>query len=159
MYKYLGAHVYPDGYTYEGPATECYYSYYVSKDFNINEVYSYSVEQSGIAASDEGASMLLHKAWVDQGGSNNLFTVRFDALAPGISNGGISALSQPWWVVAIIVVSILGTSAYIIHTIRDISYSPSGPAMWDALKWVGVGVVGIGAIYLVDRFLPRKAKV
>lgn len=50
MYRPLASHVYPEGCSYSGPATECYYSFYVSKDFNPDDVATNVIEQSEVGA-------------------------------------------------------------------------------------------------------------
>jgi len=162
MYRLLASHVYPDGHTYSGPATECYYSFYVSKDFHPDDVATNVIEQSQVGATGEGATMLMTKAWVDESGANNLYSVKFNAYGPGVSasNGKITSVSVAWaWVLRIVLVAIIAfTTIYVVKTIREISYSPSGPAMWSAFKWIGIGVAALAGIYLIDKLLPRRAK-
>lgn len=162
MYRLLASHVYPEGHTYSGPAVECYYSFYVSKDFHPDDVAVNVIEQSQVGAAEEAATMLTTRAWVDESGANNLYSVKFNAYRPAIIGGTkISApVSVAWaWVLRIVLVAIIAfTTIYVVKTIREISYSPSGPAMWDALKWIAIGVAGLAGVYIISKFLPRKAK-
>jgi len=163
MYRLLASHVYPEGNIYSGPAVECYYSFYVSKDFNPEDVANNVIDQSQVGAAEEGATMLTTRAWVDESGANNLYSVKFDAYHPVISSSG-NTISTPvsvaWaWVLRIVLVAIIAfTTIYVVKTIREISYSPSGPAMWSAFKWIGIGVAALAGVYLIDKLLPRRAK-
>jgi len=166
MYKLVASHVYPEGEVYSGPAVECYYSFYVSKDFHPEDVASNVIEQSQVGAAGEGATMLTTKAWVDESGSNNLYSVKFNAYGPSIGSqvttSGISApISQfPWtWVLVIILAAIIAfTTIYVTKTVREISYSPSGPAMWSAFKWIAIGVAALAGVYIISKFVPGKDK-
>jgi hypothetical protein len=165
MYRPLASHIYPEGYTYSGPAVECYYSFYVSKDFAPKDVASNVIEQSQVGAAGEGATILTTEAWVDESEANNLYSVKFNAYGPGLSSEAnthsISAPISQWqvWVLRIILVAIIAfTTIYVINTIRDISYSPSGPAMWSALKWISIGIAALAGVYIISKFLPGKAR-
>jgi len=163
MYRPLASHVYPEGQTYSGPAVECYYSFYVSKVFDPSDVANNVIEQSQVGATEEGATMLTTRAWVDESGANNLYSVKFNAYGGPMtsSSNAISApVSVAWaWVLRIVLVAIIAfTTIYVVKTIREISYSPSGPAMWSAFKWIGIGVAALAGIYLIDKLLPRRAK-
>ena len=165
MYKLLASHVYPEGHTYSGPAVECYYSFYASKDFHPDDVANNVIEQSQVGATDEGATMLTTRAWIDESGANNLYSVKFNAYGPGIGSEATRGISAPItqfpvvWVLAIILAAIIAfTVVYVTRTIREISYSPSGPAMWDAFKWMGIGVAALAGVYIISKLLPRRAK-
>jgi len=164
MYRLLASHVYPEGQIYSGPATECYYSFYVSKDFHPDDVATNVIEQSEVGAAGEGATMLATKAWVDEGGANNLYSVKFNAYGPSVGHSGSSKINAPvsvaWaWVLRIVLVAIIAfTTIYVVKTIREISYSPSGPTMWSAFKWIGIGVAALAGVYIISKILPGRAK-
>jgi len=158
MYKFLGSEIYPQGWTYSGPATEVYYAFYTSKDFSKDLVYDHIIENSYIAAGEEGGAMLTNKVWLDETGINNYYSVKFNARGPGIS-AGISGISFaiPVWVGYVILASIIAfTVIYTVRTVRAISYSPSGGEMWSAIKWVGIGVATAAIIPLFTRILPKR---
>jgi hypothetical protein len=159
MYRFLGTHIYPAGETYYGPATQCQYSFYAAKGFDISQVYDHIIENSDIAAGQENATMLVNKIWVDETGANNRFTVRFDACGPQLTTqiSGISFAIPAWvgWVILACVV--FGFSAYIVNQIKHISYSPAGKEFWGAIKWLGIGLCVVVAIPLVSRALPKRA--
>ena len=161
MYKVLASHIYLEGYIYSGPAVECYYSFYTSKDFDPKDVANNIIEQSQVGAAEEGATMLTTEAFVDESGSNNLYAVRFNAYGPGLSStAGINTGQIPWvWISRIILAAIIAfTVVYTVRTVREISYSPSGKAMWGAFKWVGISIAVLAGAYLINRFLPRRAE-
>jgi len=158
MYEFLGKHIYPEGYVYSGRATECYYSFYASKNFYADEIYDHIISQSDMAANEQGATMLVNRVWLDRTGANNLFAVKFDGHGPAVG-AGISGVSWaiPVWVVWVILVCVVfGFVSYIVKTIRDISYSPAGEEMWSAIKWIAIGVSVVVAIPLIDRVIPKS---
>ena len=155
MYKLLASHVYPEGQIYSGPATECYYSFYVSKDFHPDDVATNVIEQSEVGATEQGATMLATDAWVDEGGANNLYSVRFAAIGPSLTSGEISSIGILGWIIALIIVAIIAfTVVYTVNVVRDISYSPSGPGMWEGLKWLAISGIVIAGAILLSKFLP-----
>jgi len=157
MYRLLASHVYPEGQVYSGPATECYYSFYVSKDFHPDDVANNVIQESEAGAVGEGAVMLTTDAWVDESGANNLYSVKFNAHNGQIaSQGGVAAI-PPIWIAAIILAAIIAfTTVYVCKTVRDISYSPSGPGMWEGLKWVAISGIVIAGVILISKFLPGR---
>lgn len=159
-YRLITDFVYSLGETYEGPAVLSTFEFSTPPGILADLIADRMIDGFEDKCLEEGLSILRMKVWADTSPIlETKFYAEFSCYSAEVESPVpplvIAALQR---IIAALPLIILAVVLYLsIRAIRDIFYSPAGPKVAEALKWLGIALGIIGGGMIVSK-LPKKAK-
>jgi len=153
--------VYSLGETYEGPAVLSTFEFSTPPGIFAGLIADRMIDGFEDKCLEEGLSILRMKVWADTSPIlTTKFYAQFSCYSPEVESPVpplvVAALER---IIAALPLIILAVILYLsIRSISDIFYSPAGPKVAEALKWIGVAAAIGGTGVLIAKLLPRREK-
>ncbi len=158
-YRLITDFVYSLGETYEGPAVLSTFEFSTPPSVFADLIADRMIGGFEDKCLEEGLSILRMKVWADTSPIlETKFYTEFSCYSAEVESPVpplvIAALER---IIAALPLIILAVILYLsIRVIRDIFYSPAGPKVAEALKWLGIGLGIIGGGMIASKLLPKK---
>jgi len=160
-YKLIRDYIYPIGEEYYGEAALSTFEFGTPAGAIAGPIADHMIDNFETQCLDEGLHMLRLKVWAD---TSPLLETKFSCQMTCCPASEHSPL--PVWVIPLmpkiisavlaIVVAIL---IYLsISEVKEIFYSPAGPKVAEALKWIGIGLGALGVATIISKTWSRRAK-
>ncbi|GAI59057.1 unnamed protein product [marine sediment metagenome] len=160
-YRLITDFVYSLGETYEGPAVLSIFEFSTPPGIFADMIADKMIDGFEDKCREEGLDILRMKVWADTSPIlETKFYAEFSCYSAEVESPVpplvIVALER---IIAALPLIILAVIFYLsIRVIRDIFYSPAGPKVAEALKWLGIGLGIIGGGVIVSKLLPKRAE-
>lgn len=160
-YRLITDFVYSLGESYEGPAVLSTFEFSTPPGIFADLIADRMIAGFEDKCLEEGLEILRMKVWADTSPIlETKFYAQFSCYSAEVESPVpplvIAALQR---IIAALPLIILAVVLYLsIRTIRDIFYSPAGPKVAEALKWLGIAAAIGGAGVIIAKLLPRREK-
>lgn len=160
-YRLIRDYIYPIGEEYSGEAALSTFRFGTPAGVIAGPIADHMIDEFEAQCLDEGLHMLRLKVWSD---TSPILETKFYCQFSCCPASEHSPL--PVWVIPLmpkiisaVVTIVVAILIYLsIHEIKEIFYSPSGPKLAEAAKWIGIGLGAMGVATIISRTWPRKAK-
>ena len=160
-YKLITDFVYFLGETYEGPAVLSTFEFNTPPGVFTDLIANRMIDSFEDKCRAEGLEILRMRVWADTSPIQvTKFYTEFSCYSAEVASPVpplvIAAIQK---IIEVLPLIILVVVLYLsIRAIRDIFYSPAGPKVAEALKWLGIGMGVVGGAMIISKALPKKAK-
>lgn len=160
-YELVKDFIYPMGESYEGPAVLSTFEFSTPPGVFADLIGDRMISGLEDKCLEEALHILRMKVWTDTSPIlETKFYTEFSCYSAEVESpvppAVVAALTKIIMALPAIIVAIIIYLA--IHSISDIFYSPAGPRLAEALKWLGVAAAIFGGAKIISALLPRRAK-
>lgn len=165
-YRLIKDFAYPLGEVFGGDAVLSIFEFATPAGVLAQPIANKMIDEFESQCLDEGVSALRLKVWCD---SAPVFQTKYYCeftccTAEEVAEGQIAYV--PVWLIPLMPKIIAGVIAVIIvlliylsiREVRKIFYSPAGPTLAGALKWLAIGLSVVAGGYLVSQIIKLRAK-
>jgi len=160
-YRLIRDFIYPIGEEYSGEAVSSTFNFATVAGIAAMPIADHMIDEFETQCLDEGLHMLRLKLWAD---TSPILETTFSCQMICCPASEHSPL--PVWVIPLMPKIISGVIAVVIavliwlsiREIKEVFYSPAGPKVAEAAKWIGIGLGAIGIATIISKAWPRRAK-
>ncbi|GAI25574.1 unnamed protein product [marine sediment metagenome] len=160
-YKLITDFVYSLGETYEGEAASSTFEFGTPAGVIAGPIADHMIDEFEAQCLDEGLHMLRLKVWAD---TSPILETKFFCQMICCPASEHSPL--PVWVIplmpkiisAVVAIAVAVLIYLSVREVKEIFYSPAGPKVAEALKWIGIGLGATGVAAIISKTWPRRAK-
>jgi hypothetical protein len=162
-YELVRDFVYDLGQTYSGAAVETTFEFSTPAGPIAGPIADGIISnlQQECLSNGEGREILRTKVYADYSPIlNTNFMVTFSMYDPTQQSPvGPATIAFIQWLVPYIVALVIAILIYLsIRTIRDIAYSPSGPALASGFKWLAIGLAILAGGFVISQVVSAIPK-
>jgi len=160
-YRLVRDYIYDLGQVYTGEAALSTFEFGTPAGVIAGPIANRMIDEFETQCLDEGLHMLRLKVWAD---TSPILETKFYCHMTCCPASEHSPL--PVWVIPLMPKIISGVIAVVIavlvwlsiREIKEVFYSPAGPKVAEAAKWIGIGLGAMGIATIISKTWPRKAK-
>lgn len=160
-YRLIRDYIYPIGEVHSGEAVLSTFEFGTPAGVIAEPIANSMISEFESECLSEGLHMLRLRVWAD---ITPILETKFYcefSCCPAEEHSPL-----PVWVIPLMPKIISGVVAIVIailiylsiRVIKEIFYSPAGPKLAEAVKWIGIALGLIGGAALASRILPKRAK-
>lgn len=159
MYRLIRDCIYPLGEEYSGEAALSTFEFATVAGIAAMPIADHMIDEFETQCLNEGLHMLRLKVWAD---TSPLLETKFTCqmtCCPASNPLPVWVIPlMPKIITAVVTIVVVIFIYLSIREVKGIFYSPAGPKLAEAAKWIGIGLGVVGVATIISKARPEKAK-